>query len=118
MHGHDHDARRSAFTLVEILVVITIIAMLAVLVAKSVANAMWHAKQVAIKTEIDQLDAALKSFKDKYGSYPPCNLAINYGSGSAATAPSAASPNTVAGNAQINLRQFLVRAFPKYRGAT
>ncbi len=70
-------AARAAFTLTELLVVITIIAILASLGTYGVTRAFVAAKQTKIKVEVDQLDMALKAYREKYGSYPPCNLAIN-----------------------------------------
>jgi prepilin-type N-terminal cleavage/methylation domain-containing protein len=85
-----------AFTLTELLVVITIIAVLAALSTAGVMRAMSTARQTGMKTELDQLDAALKSYKEKYGSYPPCNLDLT---------------NT---QALAALRSHVARAFPRY----
>ena len=64
-------ARRSAFTLVELLVVVGILAVLAALLSAAVANALRAAKETAIKVDIDQLDLALKAYKSEFGTYPP-----------------------------------------------
>lgn len=63
--------KRSAFTLTELLVVIAIIAVLAAMVSVAVVRALDTAKQTRIKTEIDQIDMAMKAYREKYGSYPP-----------------------------------------------
>jgi prepilin-type N-terminal cleavage/methylation domain-containing protein len=89
---------RSAFTLVELLVVITIIAILASLGAAAVMNALWNAKQTKIKVEVDNLATAMMAFKEKYGTYPPADLSLN-------------NTNTASYKA---LRAFVVRAFPRY----
>ncbi len=81
---------RRAFTLTELLVVIAIIAVLAAMVSVGVMRALDTAKQTRIKTEVDQLDAAFKSYREKYGSFPPCIF------------------NTA------TLTQHLARAFPRY----
>jgi prepilin-type N-terminal cleavage/methylation domain-containing protein len=60
-----------AFTLVEMLVVITIIGVLAGLLIPAVMGAVRRAKETAIAVEINQLDMALKSYKEKCGDYPP-----------------------------------------------
>jgi prepilin-type N-terminal cleavage/methylation domain-containing protein len=65
---------RRGFTLTELLVVITIIAVLAALASVAVVRALDTAKQTRQKTEVDGLDAAFKAYKEKYGSYPPCDL--------------------------------------------
>lgn len=70
-------ARAGGFTLVELLVVIAIIAMLVAIVSVAVLRGLDTARQTAIKTELDQLDMALKEYKAKYGSYPPCDLRQN-----------------------------------------
>ncbi len=61
----------SAFTLTELLVVITIIAILASLITGAAINALNRAKQAAITLEIGQLAGAMESFKEKYSAYPP-----------------------------------------------
>ena len=65
-------ARRSAFTLVELLVVIGIIAMLAALVTPAVMRAQATARNAAIKAEIDMLHMALMNYQSEYGVLPPC----------------------------------------------
>jgi type II secretory pathway pseudopilin PulG len=75
-------------------VVITIIGILAGLISVAAVNAVYTAKQMRIKVEVDQLDAAMKEFKQRYGAYPPCNL-TNVASNSA-------------------LKAFVARAFPRY----
>jgi prepilin-type N-terminal cleavage/methylation domain-containing protein len=62
---------RSAFTLVELLVVIGIIAMLAALVTPAVMRAQATARNAAIKAEIDMLHMAIMNYKNEYGSFPP-----------------------------------------------
>jgi len=61
----------TAFTLVELLVVITIIAILAGLITGAAINALGRAKQAAITLEIQQLSSAIEDFKNEYGAYPP-----------------------------------------------
>lgn len=95
---------RRGFTLTELLVVITIIAILASLGTVAVMRAMTTARATAIKTELDQIDAALKRYKDQFGSYPPCNLAF------AESGISSAEQQRRLGQ----LRQHLSMAFPRY----
>jgi len=59
------------FTLVEMLVVITIIGVLVSLASVAVFRALEYAKWARIKMEITNLDSAVESFKQKYGDYPP-----------------------------------------------
>jgi type II secretory pathway pseudopilin PulG len=65
---------RVAFTLVELLVVIGIIALLAALVTPAVMQAQVAARNAAIKAEIDMLHMAIMNYKNEYGSFPPCNV--------------------------------------------
>ncbi len=65
-------ASRSAFTLVELLVVIGIIALLAAIVTPAVMRAQATARNAAIKAEIDMLHMAIMNYKNEYGSFPPC----------------------------------------------
>ena len=63
---------QSAFTLTELLVVITIIAILASLITAGAMTALRRAKEAAITMEIDQLGSAIERFKNETGgAYPP-----------------------------------------------
>ncbi|MGC3969285.1 MAG: prepilin-type N-terminal cleavage/methylation domain-containing protein [Pirellulales bacterium] len=62
---------RAGFTLIEMLVVITIIGMLMALVSVAVWKALERAKQTKIIVEIGQLQTAVQSYKEKYQQYPP-----------------------------------------------
>ena len=64
-------AARSAFTLVEMLVVITIIGVLAGLISVAVSAAARRARVMAISREVEQLQAALSTWKEKYSEFPP-----------------------------------------------
>lgn len=61
----------AGFTLVEMLVVITIIGMLAALVVPAVVAAKNSAKRATITMEIKQLEMACQAYKEKFGEYPP-----------------------------------------------
>src|SRR5579871_1499143 len=88
------------FTLVELLVVITIIGILIGLLAPVVANAIYYAKVSRIATEISNLDGAFKNYKEKYGSYPPSDI-------------STASLSNQNNPQYILLSQHLAKAFPR-----
>ena len=65
--------RCSAFTLVELLVVIGIIALLAAIVTPAVMRAQTTARNAAIRAEIAMLHMAVMNYKNEYGSFPPCD---------------------------------------------
>jgi prepilin-type N-terminal cleavage/methylation domain-containing protein len=62
---------RSAFTLVELLVVITIISILAALITGAAIAALRTAQQAAIKVDVNEVSGAFERYKDTAGSYPP-----------------------------------------------
>jgi prepilin-type N-terminal cleavage/methylation domain-containing protein len=62
---------RPGFTLVEMLVVITIIGILASLGTVAVFEALKAAKRARIKVEITNLNNAIESYKVQFGDYPP-----------------------------------------------
>ncbi len=76
--------KRSAFTLVELLVVIGILAILAALITPAIFQARVSARNAAIKAEIDMLHMAVMNYKNEYGSFPPC-FSVAGTSGPAAT---------------------------------
>jgi prepilin-type N-terminal cleavage/methylation domain-containing protein len=88
---------RHGFTLVELLVVMAIIAVLAGLATVGVMSALTAAKQTTIKMELDQIDSAMKAYREKYGSYPPCDL--------------------TSGN-QLAITSHVARVFPRYYDLT
>ncbi|HEV3006358.1 MAG TPA: type II secretion system protein, partial [Pirellulales bacterium] len=63
---------RRAYTLVEVLMVITIVGILAALLVVAAGRAVTFARQVRVTTEINMLDLALESYKlDKAAGFPP-----------------------------------------------
>ena len=62
--------RRSAFTLIEILVVIVVIAILATLVAPDIFQHVGAAKSATAKSQIEMLGAALDAYRLDNGRYP------------------------------------------------
>jgi prepilin-type N-terminal cleavage/methylation domain-containing protein len=99
---------RAAFTLVELLVVIGIIATLAALVTPAVMRAQSAARNAAIKAEIDMLHMAIMNYKNEYGSFPPCVDRLYRGPDSSAW-QNQYPPGPPAGEAVSHLR----RLFPR-----
>jgi len=62
---------RRAFTLVELLVVITIIAILIGLLIVTLGPIIVRSSDFRLQSEIEQLAAACEKFKDEFGFYPP-----------------------------------------------
>ena len=62
---------RSGFTLVEILVAITIIGILAAFLAPVTINALQRARETTVVVEMRNMDVALETFKTEHGFYPP-----------------------------------------------
>src|SRR4051812_46442159 len=62
---------RTAFTLVELLVVITIISVLAALITVAAIGALKKAQEARIKAEINQIATAVDEYKNKTTAYPP-----------------------------------------------
>ena len=62
--------RRGGFTVVEILVAITVIAILAAMLIPVVGGAMRRANEFAIQSEMSQLDMAIEQFKTRQRVLP------------------------------------------------
>ncbi len=70
--------KTAAFTLVELLVVITIMAILAALLIPAVISAQRRAQSTRIKMEIDQLATGFEDYRnDVAGEYPPNAWFVN-----------------------------------------
>jgi general secretion pathway protein G len=68
---------RSAFTLIEILVVIVVIAILATLVAPNIFQHVGAAKSATAKSQIEMLGAALDAYRLDNGKYPTTEQGLN-----------------------------------------
>lgn len=62
--------KRSAFTLVELLIVIIIIAVLAAIAIPKFANQSQRSKETALRAELALVRNAIELFKNDCGSYP------------------------------------------------
>ena len=63
-------SRQSAFTLLELLSVITVIGILAALIFPAVRSARVSAHKARTKVQFSQWSAALEGFRSEYGFYP------------------------------------------------
>ena len=102
---------RSGFTLVELLVVITIIGILTGLVTAAAVAARRRAKIATIVMEVKQLETACMAYKEKFGEYPPDFAGVD---GSLDTGGS----TTIQTAAQYAVLRHLARAFPRYQPGT
>lgn len=69
--------RSSAFTLVEMLLVLVILAVLAAIVIPKFSGRSQQAKETSAKTQIKSFELALDSFEVDTGSYPAGNNGLN-----------------------------------------
>jgi prepilin-type N-terminal cleavage/methylation domain-containing protein len=79
LRNHSRRNQRGAFTLVEMVVVLLIIAILASLVVSVTVNVTNQMTQAQTRTEISQLEVALRAFMSDYGlsDPPPSYLILN-----------------------------------------
>jgi len=68
--------RRSAFTLVEMLLVLVILAVLAAIVIPKFSGRSQQAKETAAKTQIKSIELALDAFEVDTGAYPQGSLDV------------------------------------------
>ncbi len=67
---------KKAFTLIELLIVIAIIAILATLIFVNVASARKKARDVKRKADLKNLQTALEMYNEANGSYPTTGSAV------------------------------------------
>jgi general secretion pathway protein G len=65
-----HDSKRKGFTLIEVLVVSTIIAVMAAIGLVSYSSASRRSRDAKRKADIAQIQAALEMYRTDIGSYP------------------------------------------------
>ena len=71
--GHLFQRRNAAFTLIELIVVIAIIALLAAMIIP-IAGAVNARKQISVaQTQLKGIELAIEGYKTKLGYYPPDN---------------------------------------------
>jgi prepilin-type N-terminal cleavage/methylation domain-containing protein len=79
IRNHSRSGKRSAFTLVELMVVVLIIAILVSMISSVVLKAMQKIPEVTTRTEISQLEVALQAFMADYNiTEPPPSYLVLY----------------------------------------
>lgn len=72
-----NERKQRGFTLIELMVVLTIIAMLAALVVPRLFKNVDKAKMQTTKAQISALESALDAYRLDVGSYPTTELGLN-----------------------------------------
>ena len=74
-------ARRGGFTLLELLIAISIIALLLALLVPAIRQVMGTANDTAVSTEIKGIEGGLSQFHQMYGTMPPSFLDLRRNAG-------------------------------------
>lgn len=76
--------RRQAFTLIEMLVVVAIVAILATLLFPALTSALKKGKKTRVQTEVKAIETAINAYYADYGKFPLDNGLgdVTYGKGS------------------------------------
>lgn len=82
-HAHHYKPVLAGFTLIEILVVISVVALLAGFVASAVFSGRTEARDMSRQTDLQQLKLGLKLYKEAYGEYPDYPEGTEIGVGNA-----------------------------------
>jgi len=67
---------RNGFTLIEMLLVLTVIALLAVLIVSAMKSAAIKAKINLAQTQLSQMESAINDYKQTLGYFPPDNPTV------------------------------------------
>ncbi len=99
------------FTLVELLVVITIIGILASLIVVAAVGALKTAQQSRIKVELNQISDGIEELKNKHTAYPPNAQTDDTDTAVAEPAATPLSESQVL----LDLKRYLQMVAPKHR---
>jgi len=110
--------RRAGFTLIEVLIAVVIVVLLIGLLLPAIRAAYRTAQQAQVTAELNNIAAALASFKTTYGDYPPsrvilCESGYNTYSASAGAAVlnAPAGPMSPSGNdTDLSVSQLIQRS--------
>ncbi len=81
MHTYLSKTTRSGFSLIEILVVLSIIGILAAILVANFSDARENAKNKALRTALSQVQLSLEVYKAQNNQYPPANSNCDFASG-------------------------------------
>src|SRR5438445_7699827 len=67
---------RQAFTLIELMIVITIVGMVVSMVSAATEKVLGFGKKTRLICELRELSLAVETFKERYGFYPPSRFVL------------------------------------------
>jgi prepilin-type N-terminal cleavage/methylation domain-containing protein len=116
-HPLNSPRSRGGFTLVELLVVISVIAILAALITPAYFSVRRSAFEAAVASDLAQLDGAVEKFRDKFGFYPSDFSEFVRADGTALDFTDVI-PNSGGVTVQQRLLQFLAKISPTHSEQT
>lgn len=75
--GLRHSSLRSAFTLIELMIVIVVIGMLIGLLLPALRGVTTNVHIARVNTEMDSISSGLADFKATFGTYPPSRIVLS-----------------------------------------